>query len=105
VKSNPNNSWVWHVNQLLSDYGLPSAFDLLKHQPKKDKWRETVKNKVQQKWEKLLKEEAKALKTLRYLNLQVCSLSEPHPVWRLGPAPGGLTKHERSKCVVSLPRL
>ena len=46
------NSWVWHVDILLKDYTLPSAFSLLGYQPPKDKWREQVKKAVLSHWVK-----------------------------------------------------
>ena len=86
MKDSTSNSWVWYANHLLELYGLPSAFKLLCYQPPKDKWRATVKKSVLSEWEVRLKSEARNMKTLCFVNLKACSLSEPHPVWALGPA-------------------
>ena len=45
-----------------------------------------VKKAVTSKWEEGLKAQARKLNTLKYINLNACSLTRPHPVWQLGAA-------------------
>ena len=86
MKNEDSLSWVWYVQNLLKLYNLPSAFTLLFQQPTKDRWKRMVKGAVLNKWEKQLKEEACKKKTLHLINLEACSLSAVHHVWRLGAA-------------------
>ena len=86
MKSEEAHSWVWYVQDLLKRYHLPSAFHLLQCQPPKEQWRRAVKAAVLNQWESHLTTEANSKSTLAYVNLHVCSLSSPHPIWRLGAA-------------------
>lgn len=85
-KDASSSSWIWYVQKLLKKYGLPSAFSLLCSTPTKGQWKKMVKSAILSAWEKTLKEEARQKKTLEFLNKDVCCLSLPHPVWRLGGA-------------------
>ena len=84
MKSGSSSGWVWHVQALLTHYGLPSAFSLLRHQPGKVEWKKMVKSTVTRRWECELKGEARKKKTLSLVNLTACDLRATHPVWRLG---------------------
>ncbi len=86
TKKDTSNSWIWHVNDILKKYSLPSAFDLLRKVPGKESWKGQVKKAVYTKWEKTLKETASQKSTLKYLNIQACDLKSPHPIWRLHAA-------------------
>lgn len=86
MKEESAHSWVWYVQGLLKRYHLPSAFSLLENQPDKEGWKRVVKAAVLSDWEEDLKKEAKRKSTLALVNLNACSLTSTHLVWRLGAA-------------------
>ena len=86
VKSSTSYSWVWYIQGLLNHYSLPSAFTLLKEQPGKISWKKMVKGTITRRWETELKLEAQEKSTLKFLNLKTCSLTEIHPIWKIGAA-------------------
>ena len=76
-----DKSWVTQARQILTRYKLPPLSHLLKSPPKKLEWKRTTKKAVRTYWEKKLKDEAANMTSLHHLNLDICSLREPHPVW------------------------
>jgi hypothetical protein len=86
MKDPSSCSWVWHVQGLLKKYCLPSAFTLLEQQPTHAQWKRSVKAAVLNRWEHALKEDATRMTTLSNVNLEKCTLSAVHPVWKIGAA-------------------
>ena len=82
VKDTSSHSWFMHIVDLCSMYNLPSPHELLWQQPSKDAWKELITKQVTEHWETKLKESAANKSTLRYMDLDRASLSEPHIVWK-----------------------
>ena len=86
MKGPEAKSWVWYVQHLLKKYCLPSAFSLLHETPRKGEFKSLVKRRVLAYWESELKREARKKSTLSMININMCSLRSPHPIWQLGAA-------------------
>jgi hypothetical protein len=84
MASPKTNSWVTGIQHLLTRYGLPNSHQLSQELPTKLAWKREVRQAVLGEWSKLLKEEASQKSTLRYLNIERCSLQGVHTVWDFG---------------------
>ena len=51
------------------------------------KWKDVVRNSVASFWNKKLKDEAKEMKSVKNLNLDMCGIGYSHPVWVCGSDP------------------
>ena len=87
IKDLEDKSWTTRVRQLLWEYKLPSAFEILENPPQKKHWARTVKDAVSTSVFDELKEEAKQKKSLKFINLDACQPGHPHPVWDTPPDP------------------
>jgi hypothetical protein len=87
-----SHSWTVQIRELLHQYNLPSALDLANNQPELWKWKKQVKRQVTSYWHNKLCNEAAEMKTLQYLNLNMCSLETGHPVWETGHDPRQVPK-------------
>ena len=76
------NSRLFIVKKHLYQYHLPSAFNLILEPPNKETWKKPVTKAVHQYHEKELKSQAATQSTCRYINLDPCSVTKPHPVWQ-----------------------
>ena len=84
VKDNSSNSWAIHVKKLLSKYNLPRPIQLLYSMSSKEQWKRCVKHHVITYWMDELRETAKGMSTMSYINMDSCQYNSPHPVWELG---------------------
>ena len=75
-----SHSWASHIKQLLHDYGLPSAGDVLARPRKKVRWKKMVKVAAFKKRTEKLRDAAEEMSTMEFLNLQACSLGQLHPI-------------------------
>jgi hypothetical protein len=81
VKDFKSHSWVTMVRKVLSKYNLPSAYTLLQQKRKKPQWKRQVKEAVVQYWNGILKHMSSQKKTLKYINIDSCSVDKPHQVY------------------------
>ena len=81
VKSLDSNSWTVMLRNLLYQYHLPSAHNLVASTPSKQFWKITVRSAILRHWEDKMKEDAAEMSSLSYLNLSKCQFGRPHPVW------------------------
>jgi hypothetical protein len=86
-KSLNSNSWTVKVRLLLDKYMLPNALELASDPPEHTKWKSDVKSAIYKHWDPKLKKEAADMKSLKHLNLRMCSLKTGHPVWDTGTDP------------------
>ena len=75
-------SWTAKIKKLLAKYQLPTPADIVADPPSKDEWKLTVKRAVHHWWSKSLKEEAREMSTLKFLNLDACRTDKMHPIWK-----------------------
>jgi hypothetical protein len=87
LKDLSSNSWTVQLRTVLFKYNLPLALELARNPPKKAPWKKTVKRAVADYWEKELKRQAAPMKTLKYLNMEMCAIGFTHPVWLTGNDP------------------
>ena len=87
MKDSTSSSWTSKLRLILFKYHLPMALQLTEFPPTKARWKRMVKSAINTHWENKLKDEAGKKKTLRFLNLQACSIGSTHPVWDTGPDP------------------
>jgi hypothetical protein len=81
VKGPSSNSWVNTLRDIICDYDLPSAFDVLSHPLTKGQVKTITQKGIMEHWVKKLKREATHQITVRYLNLEKCGLGKPHHIW------------------------
>ena len=87
IKDQSSHSWTTKLKQVLFKYSLPPALVLAENPPEKDNWKKTIKEAITRYWGKELNEEARFLKSLKYLNQMMCQPGYSHPVWITGPDP------------------
>ena len=63
-------------------YGLPSLLELLQSTVTKTHWYTLCHKAVHNHWDDLLKGQASKLSSLRFVNIEKCSTSKPHIVWK-----------------------
>ena len=85
MKDLNSNSWTANVRKILNKYMLPSAFDILCYPRPKEMWKKAITPVVNQFWENKLREDAASKSTLRYLNLQNCTIGTVHPIYHTLP--------------------
>ena len=81
MKNNSSKSGVVTVNDLLLEYGLPSAYELLVNPPSKWQWKRTLRHHIIRASLDRLRKEACRKVTLLYLNKDMCAPGTLHPVW------------------------
>ena len=86
-------AWFAQIQALCVMYSLPQPLVLLTSPPEKDAFKLSIKKKVLAYWESLLRDEAKALKSLCYFKPHFMSLLKPHPLFTsAGTSPYRVTK-------------
>ncbi len=82
TKGTRSHSWFVYVSKRLERYNLPDLHTLLAHPPTPVSWKLTVKSAILDHWLDILCKDAASKPSMRYLCLDNCSLTQPHPVWR-----------------------
>ena len=59
------------IIEILEKYHLPKIEQLQNNIPKKDSWKSTVKEKIDQYWNEKLRDDATNKSSLKFLNLQI----------------------------------
>ena len=67
LKGMDSSSWTAWVRRILLHYGLPNAFDVLRHPPEKTYWRKMVRSTIYQHWTDLLLSQKEQMSSLAYL--------------------------------------
>jgi hypothetical protein len=81
VKSLDSHSWTVMLRNLLYQYDLPSAHDLVASTPSKQSWKIAVRTAIYRHWEDKMKKDAAEMSSLSFfLNLSKCQFGSPHPV-------------------------
>ena len=83
MKDMSSNSWAVYVRKILWKYNLPSAFEIFQNPLTKSEWQVHIKSEVHAFWERKLKEGSKDKTSLRYLNLEACTIGTPHPIYSM----------------------
>jgi hypothetical protein len=81
IKDLNSNSWVTQIRTVLAKYNLPSAYVLLRSTPTRNQWKEQVAKAVNAYWMEELRIKASTMKTLEYLDLNICQAGHLHSVW------------------------
>ena len=87
IKDLNSHSWTTQVRLILQQYQLPPALQLMENTPKTAAWKRTTKTTITSFWEDKLKMQARQMKSLQHLNLDMCSVTAGHPVWQTGTDP------------------
>ena len=87
IKDSSSHSWTVKLKHVLFKYSLPPALTLAESPPEKEMWKRTIKEAIAVYWDRELKEEARFMKSLKYLNPQMCQPGYSHPVWLTGTDP------------------
>mgnify|MGYP001821068751 FL=1 len=87
MKRIQDKSWVVTVRKLLWKYQLPSAYHLVDSHPSKEAWKKEVLTAVHNHWLSKLRQEAGEFKTLKFLNVNACTVGKVHPVWAVNTDP------------------
>ena len=74
-------SWFQQVRDLCSEYGLPAPLQLLNSPLSKEQFKNESKNKVAKYWHAKLVSEISELKSLKYFQPELYSLTSPHYMW------------------------
>ena len=83
MKNLKSNSWTVKIRTMLLKYDLPTAYKLYLYPPPKYQWKKMVNGAVHNYWEGELKEEARSMLSLCYLNIEDCNLCNVHVIWML----------------------
>ena len=62
-------------------YDLPTIYQLLQQPPAKLEWKRIVRSAMDRQWEQRMKDDAREMVTVKYLNLDSCRPGKLHPVW------------------------
>jgi hypothetical protein len=81
MKSPKSHSWFQTTEKILTIYDLPPTYKLLDNPPTKQEWKRTVKEAVNSKIEKDMKQKLSTKNSARFINLDKCKTGRPHPVW------------------------
>jgi hypothetical protein len=81
TKALHSGSWFQGGERLLLHYGLPSAHDLLKHTPPKEKWKAMVERAIHKLTTEEMIKTASTKTSLKYLNYNWYEVGKPHPIW------------------------
>lgn len=87
MKTTASNSWITQLRFILHQYSLPNPSQLLNSPPPKNDWKIRTKKAILSYWNAKLKQEASSKSSLKFLNLEVCSLNTTHHVWQTGSDP------------------
>jgi len=82
VKDLGSNSWVVQIRNILTKYGLPSAYKLIESPPGKTMWKHQVYSAVGTFWMEDLKTRARTMKTLTHLEFEDAKSGQVAHVWR-----------------------
>lgn len=83
MKGNESYSWAIYIKRLLSKYDLPTPLEALYEMPSKESWKKLVKSNVTTLWINELTETARAMTTMKYVNLDKCKFGQYHSVWAI----------------------
>ncbi|MES9880670.1 MAG: reverse transcriptase domain-containing protein [Sedimenticola sp.] len=81
VKPITSSSWFVRIRQLLCQYDLPGAYDLLDDPPCKLEWKKTIRNNIRQKVYEEVRAELGVKTSGRFIGTANYLLGEPHQVW------------------------
>lgn len=81
VKAVDSKSWVIYAANRLAAYDLPNLRQLLRTPPSMSRWKATTRTAVRERWDAQLRDDAREKSTLRYVNLNACSITKPHRIW------------------------
>ena len=87
MKRIQDKSWVTTVRKLLWKYQLPSAYHIVDSLPTKESWKKQVLSAVHIHWLSKLRQEAGDFTTLKYINVNACTIGKVHPVWAIKTDP------------------
>ena len=82
TKHSPTTSWFHQIRDLCLLYSLPPPLTLLTSPPAKSLYKNSVKSKVIDHWEKHLHAESSSLTSLVYFKPEYMSLKQPHALWK-----------------------
>ena len=74
-------SWFQQIRDICSQYGLLHPLQLLKNPPPKEQFKNEVKRKIHDFWFNQFVTEIKKLKSLKYFQPELYSLTKPHYMW------------------------
>ena len=81
VKDLQSKSWVVQIRMLLRKYNLPNAYVLSASPPDKTPWKRQVTTMVNKFWMEELKERAREMTTLEFLDVDNCNPGQLSSVW------------------------
>jgi hypothetical protein len=82
IKDLETHSLISDVRKTLAKYHLPTIYQLIKHPPPQNAWKNQVKKATQDFWTEHLVHQAKKCTSLKYLNLDACRVGSLHQIWR-----------------------
>jgi hypothetical protein len=83
MKNLNSNSWASLARELLYQYNIPSAFQLVENPPQKQHWKKIIKNAIGVYWQ----EDSINIRSLSMVNLQDCQYGKVHLAWKCGDDP------------------
>jgi hypothetical protein len=81
MKGPTSHSWVNALHEIICQYDLPSALDVLANPPTKAQVKRLTRTRICGYWIRRMKKEASHQISLRHVNLQGCDLGKPHHLW------------------------
>ena len=81
MKDLESSSWTKSIKELLFKYNLPSIYDILELTPEKKAWKQDVKKAIIAKTIKLLIADMENQSSVKYINVNACSVTKPHHIW------------------------
>jgi hypothetical protein len=81
VKDRNSHSWIVTVKDLLLQYNLSSAFELINNRPSKRHLKRILYRNITSLTFQHLQEDARKKVSLQYFNADMCALGKLHPVW------------------------
>jgi hypothetical protein len=82
MKGPNSHSWVTLLREVIAQYNLPAALDIVCTPLSKGQVKKLTRIHVLEFWVKKMKRDASHQITVRHLNLQQCRLGEAHHLWR-----------------------
>ena len=79
---------------------MTAPLQLAENPPQKTQWKGRVRIAIKTYWNKKLKEDASKMKSLQYLNTEICSIGFSHPVWVCGSDPIQATMAATKACLL-----
>ena len=82
TKGAHSKSWFIHADQRLYKYGLPTLIEIMTSPPTKEAWKNITHKTVYAYWDEKLQSQVRQQSSMRYLDVQECSINRIHAVWR-----------------------